>query len=70
MIDKLLTIDEVSQITGIAVKTLYIRGGGSKTLPRIKLGGKVRFREADVRDWINRNVERPFDPRKAFKRSA
>jgi predicted DNA-binding transcriptional regulator AlpA len=70
MIDKLLTIEEVSQITGIAVKTLYVRGGGTKTLPRIKLGHSLRFREADVRDWINRNVERPFDPRKAFKRSA
>ena len=70
MIEKLLTIEELSAITGIAVKTLYIRGGGTKTLPRINLGGKVRFRESDVRDWINRNVERPFDPRKMFKRSA
>jgi len=70
MIDKLLTIEEVSKITGIAVKTLYVRGGGTRTLPRIKLGHSLRFREADVRDWINRNVERPFDPRKAFKRSA
>jgi len=70
MIDKLLTIKEVSEITGIAVKTIYIRGGGTSTLPRIKLGGQVRFREADVRDWINRHVERPIDLRKAWKRSA
>ena len=70
MIEKLLTIKEVSEITGIAVKTLYVRGGGTKTLPRIKLGHSLRWRESDVRDWINRNVERPFDPRKAFKRSA
>ena len=45
MIDKLLTIEEVSEITGIAVKTLYVRGGGTNTLPRIKLGGSLRFRE-------------------------
>ena len=70
MIEKLLTIDEVSQITGIAVKTIYIRGGGTNTLPRIKLGHSLRFREADVRDWINRHVERPIDLRKAWKRSA
>ena len=67
MIEKLLTIEELSAITGIAVKTLYIRGGGTSTLPRIKLGGKVRFRESDVRDWINRNTERPFDPRKQLE---
>ena len=70
MIEKLLTIEDVSEITGIAVKTLYIRGGGTNTLPRVKIGGSVRFREQDVRDWINRNVERPIDLRKAWKRSA
>ena len=66
MIEKLLTIEDLSAITGIAVKTLYIRGGGTSTLPRIKLGGKVRFRESDVQAWIQRNTERPFDARKAL----
>jgi excisionase family DNA binding protein len=70
MIEKLLTIEEVAEITGIAVKTIYTRGSGTKTLPRIKLGGALRFRESDVRDWINRHVERPYDPRKAFRRTA
>jgi len=70
MIEPLLTIEEVSKITGIAVKTLYVRGGGTSTLPRIKLGGSLRWREQDVRDWINRNVERSIDLRRAWKRSA
>lgn len=70
MIDKLLTIEEVAEITGLAVKTIYSRDGGTRTLPRVKIGHTLRFREQDVRDWINRNVERPFDPRKAFRRSA
>jgi predicted DNA-binding transcriptional regulator AlpA len=70
MIEKLLTIDEVAEITGLAVRTIYVRGGGTKTLPRVKIGHTLRWREADVRDWINRHVERPFDPRKAFRRSA
>jgi hypothetical protein len=33
-------------------------------MPRIKLGGALRFREQDVRDWINRHVERPVDAKK------
>jgi len=70
MIDKLLTIEEVAEITGLAVRTIYVRGGGTRTLPRVKIGHTLRWREQDVRDWINRHVERPFDPRKAFKRSA
>jgi predicted DNA-binding transcriptional regulator AlpA len=70
MIEKLLTIDEVSEIIKVPVRTIYIRGAGTKTLPRVKIGHTLRWREADVRDWINRHVERPFDPRKAFKRSA
>ena len=70
MIDKLLTIEEVAEITGLAVRTIYVRGGGTKTLPRVKIGHTLRWREQDVRDWINRHVERPFDPRKAFRRSA
>jgi len=70
MIDKLLTIEEVAEITGLAVRTIYVRGGGTRTLPRVKIGHTLRWREQDVRDWINRHVERPFDPRKAFRRSA
>jgi excisionase family DNA binding protein len=70
MIEKLLTIDEVSEIIKVPVRTIYIRGAGTSTLPRVKIGHTLRFREQDVRDWINRHVERPFDPRKAFRRSA
>ena len=82
MIEKLLTIEELSELTGIAVKTIYVRGGGTNDLPRIKLGGSLRFRESDVQAWIHRNTERPIDRtkvkewlsayrlQKRFKRSA
>ena len=71
MIDKLLTIEEVSAIIrpGSSARSIYA-AAGTRTLPRVKIGHTLRWREQDVRDWINRHVERPFDPRKAFKRSA
>ena len=46
MIEKLLTIEEVAEITGLAVRTIYVRGGGTKTLPRVKIGHTLRWREA------------------------
>lgn len=50
---KILTIQETSTATGLAVKTLYnlrSRGEGPKSF---SLRGRVRYYEDDVNGWID-----------------
>ncbi len=49
----LLTVQEVSEYTGIAVKTLYNWGSTRKGPPRVKLGGRIRYRSTDLQAWLD-----------------
>ena len=52
MVVKLLTLDEVSELTHIPIATLRwyrAKGIGPKTF---RLGGRVMAREVDVDEWI------------------
>ena len=50
---KILTIQDVSDITGLAVQTLYnLRSTGGNGPPSFALRGRVRYYEADVDAWI------------------
>ena len=52
-IDKLLTPLEVAKIIGLEPRTLANwRSGGLESLPYIKLGGRIRYPEADVKAWL------------------
>lgn len=50
----LLTINEVSQILKISVPTIY-RWVHKKEIPYIKLGGKVRFSDSELQQFIKKN---------------
>ena len=51
--DRLLTLKEVSQITGKAVRTFYnAKSTGRYPLKFIKLGRSVRVKESDLMAWI------------------
>lgn len=50
----LLTINDVSQILKISVSTIY-RWVHKKKIPYIKLGGKVRFSDSELQQFIKKN---------------
>lgn len=55
MLDPLLTEREVSRITGRSVNTLQkdrVRGGDN-SIPFIRVGRLVRYRESDVRAYLD-----------------
>jgi excisionase family DNA binding protein len=54
-LEKLLTIDQVSQILQVKKATIY-SWCHMKTLPHIKVGGLTRFREKDIMKWIDDRV--------------
>jgi excisionase family DNA binding protein len=50
--DRLLTIDEVAELTGLAVGTLY-HFVSQKRIPVVRLSKRcIRFRQSDLSDWI------------------
>ena len=50
--DKLLTINEVSELTGLAVGTLY-HFVSERRIPVVRLSKRcIRFRKRDLSDWI------------------
>jgi predicted DNA-binding transcriptional regulator AlpA len=56
----LITVAGLSKITGLAVQTIYNRHNiGGDLPPMLKLGKLVRFRAADVENWINSKVVCP-----------
>ena len=50
-----LSPKQVSQLTGISVKTLEAMRGVRKGPPYYKVGGRVRYKVQDVRDFIEAN---------------
>ncbi len=57
--DTLITVDELSKMSGISKSTLYHDIYKSKKqdlkplFPYIKLGGKILFRSSDIQNTIN-----------------
>lgn len=53
--EPLLTADEVAEILQVPRKSVY-----DLSIPRVRIGERrVRWRPADVREFINRRVEDP-----------
>lgn len=50
----LLTIEELSKQLIISKSTLY-RWVHHKTIPFVKIGGKLRFLESDIENYIKQN---------------
>ena len=50
--ERLLTINEVADLTGLAVGTLY-HFVSQKRIPVVRLSRRcIRFRQSDLSDWI------------------
>jgi excisionase family DNA binding protein len=51
--EKLLTAKQLSDILGVDLSTVYL-WTHTEFIPHYKLGRALRFRETDVRDWVER----------------
>ena len=56
--DKLLTINEVSDILQVKKSTIY-SWTFTRKIPFVKINGVVRFREKAINSWIESKVEEP-----------
>ncbi len=57
---KLLTAQGLSDITGLALQTIYNRHANGGSLPRcINLGRRLRFDPDDILLWLQQHYERP-----------
>jgi excisionase family DNA binding protein len=54
----LLTAKDLSAQTGWSVSTIYRKRSLGESLPRaVKIGGHVRWRQADIDAWIEEQLE-------------
>jgi excisionase family DNA binding protein len=53
IIEQLMTIPDVAQVTKLSVSTIrkYVF---EKTIPYFRVGGNVRFRPSDIEAWIKK----------------
>lgn len=63
--DRLLTLTEVSDMTGVPVATLrWLRAVHPERAPRMgKLAGRLRAKESDVRAWVEQELAATSTPR-------
>lgn len=55
--EKLITIEQVAELTGLAVKTIRARAAGTRDLLRVRMGRRTMFSAAQVQEWINQRVQ-------------
>lgn len=51
MIEPLLTAAELAEILGFSAATV-VDWSEAGTIPAFKIGGRLRFRESEVEDWL------------------
>ncbi len=51
--DKLLTVEEMAAILGVAVSTIY-QWTHQEYIPHIKIGRLVRFKQWQVEKWLEK----------------
>ena len=59
---KLMSIEEASQYTGLAVNTLY-KMVSQRRIPYVKLGCRVRFDVGLLDGWLKQNTVMPMPAR-------
>lgn len=59
MKEKLLNVNQASEILGIKPKTLYQWKWMKQHLPFVKVGKSLRISEKDLTDFIERNRRKP-----------
>jgi len=57
--ERLLTTQDLAEVTGLAVQTIYNRHSNGGSLPEcLNLGGRLRFRQRDVDAWLDAHYEK------------
>jgi len=56
----LLSIDEVSEILGLKKSTLYRWAWAKKALTYYKIGGKIKYKNKDIEDYIAKSRVAPI----------
>ncbi|MEO7129655.1 MAG: helix-turn-helix domain-containing protein [Rhodoferax sp.] len=57
--ERLLTPQNLAEVTGLAVQTIYNRHSNGDSLPKcLMLGRLLRFRQSDVDAWLDSQYER------------
>lgn len=57
--DRLLTPDEAAAMLGVQAQTLAVwRSNKRYSLPFVKVGSYVRYRESDIEDWLDERTVR------------
>ena len=59
---KLLTVKEVSAITGLAPDTIY-KMVSQRRIPFVKLGRLIKFEQEAIEAWIDEQSVKPMAPR-------
>jgi len=59
MATRLLTLREVADRTGLALKSVRAWAAQRRHLPTVRLGRAVRVREADLEAWLTAHTEPP-----------
>ena len=54
---RLLTLDQVAEFFGISRDSVYARRGRDDFPPAVRIGGLLRWRLADVEEWLRDNTE-------------
>lgn len=57
-LDRLLTVDDLSEYFGVPVATIYAWRYRRQGPPGFRVGRHLRFRQADVEDWIADQLRR------------
>jgi excisionase family DNA binding protein len=56
MMERLLTIDQVSEILQVKKATIY-SWTFTRKIPYVKVNSALRFRESEISQWVNSQVE-------------
>ena len=56
---RLLTIQEVAELTGVSVTTLY-KWVSQRKIPHIKMGRLVKFDPVKLDEWIKQQTRMPM----------
>jgi len=59
MLDRMLSIDAVINVTGLSRATIYRQMDAGKFPQRVRIsGGRVSWRESDIQEWIKLGTDR------------
>lgn len=54
--EKLLTVQEVAELFGVSRRQVYYLIA-SENLPVFRIGSRLRFAPAEIRDWMDKRKE-------------